>query len=155
MLPNTENHFPDYFPLHNQTLEFYFLYGNSLSPTFILHSEFDLRWTKCTLSDNCRWEREKTDERGERKVRIKKILKTFTIFIRTIPNIRLYCSKYQNFLTFDTPHDDLFLVCQMPNIWHLTHLIRMLLLPIDSINFLWKNTSESAEFKQLRGYIMP
>ena len=117
MLPNTENHFPDYFPLHNQTLEFYFLYGNSLSPTFILHSEFDLQWTKCTLSDNCRWEREKTDERGERKVRIKKILKTFTIFIRTIPNIRLYCSKYQNFLTFDTSW---WFVFGVPNAKYLT-----------------------------------
>ena len=35
MLPNTGNHFLDYFPLQNQIPIFQFLYGNSLSPTFI------------------------------------------------------------------------------------------------------------------------
>jgi len=50
MLPNIENHFSNYFPLHNQTLKFYFPFGNSLSPAFILHSKFDLQWTKRSLS---------------------------------------------------------------------------------------------------------
>ena len=50
MLPNTVNHFLDYFPLQNQTLGFHFPYGNSLSPAFILHSEFNLDRTKRSLS---------------------------------------------------------------------------------------------------------
>ena len=50
MLPNTENRFPDYFPLQNQTPGFQFPYGNSFSPAFILHSEFNLHRAKCSLS---------------------------------------------------------------------------------------------------------
>jgi len=37
MLQNTRNRFSDYFLLQNQTPGFYFLYGNSFAPTFILH----------------------------------------------------------------------------------------------------------------------
>ena len=46
MLPNIGNRFLDYFPLQNQTPGFHFPYGNLLFPAFILHSEFDLHWTK-------------------------------------------------------------------------------------------------------------
>ena len=49
MLPNTRNHFLDYFPLQNQTPKSHFPYRNSLSHAFILHLEFDLHWTKCSL----------------------------------------------------------------------------------------------------------
>ena len=43
--------------------------------------------------------------------------------------MRAYYSMSQNFLTFNTSHDGFFwcLVCQMPNIWHLAHLMIMLL----------------------------
>ena len=50
MLPNTRNRFSDYFSLQNQTPEFYFPYGNSFTLAFILHSEFDLHRTKCSLT---------------------------------------------------------------------------------------------------------
>ena len=50
MLPNTENRSSDYFPLQNQTPGFHFPYGNSFSPAFILHSEFNLHRAKCSLS---------------------------------------------------------------------------------------------------------
>ena len=49
MLPNTKNCFPNYFPLQNQTLGFHFPYENSFSPTFILHSEFDLHRAKRSI----------------------------------------------------------------------------------------------------------
>ena len=51
MLTNTKNCFLNYFPLQNQTLEFYFPYENSLFPTFILHSEFNLHSTKHSLNN--------------------------------------------------------------------------------------------------------
>ena len=56
MLLNIENRFLDYFPLQNQTPKLYFPYRNSLSPTFILHSKFDLHWTKNSLN-NFNWKR--------------------------------------------------------------------------------------------------
>ena len=46
-----ENRFLEYFLLQNQTPGFHFPYRNSLSPTFILHSEFDLHRTKCSLKE--------------------------------------------------------------------------------------------------------
>ena len=46
MLSNTEN---DYFLLQNQTPKFHLPQKNSFSPTFILHSKFDLHRSKCSL----------------------------------------------------------------------------------------------------------
>ena len=56
----------------------------------------------------------------------KKIINADGILVRTVSKMRAYCNMSHNFSTFNTPHDALFLVCQMPNIWHLTHLMRML-----------------------------
>ena len=49
MLPNARNHFPDYFLLRNQTLEFHFPYRNSFALAFILHLEFYLHRAKRSL----------------------------------------------------------------------------------------------------------
>ena len=40
----------------------------------------------------------------------KKIINAYSILIQTVPKMRAYCSMSQNFSTFSTPHDDLFLV---------------------------------------------
>ena len=45
----------------------------------------------------------------------KKIKNTYTIFIHTVPKIRRYCSMSQKFLTFNTPHEGLFLMFGVPN----------------------------------------
>ena len=37
------------------------------------------------------------------------------IVVRTIPKMEQYCSMFQNFDTFKTPHDALFLVFGVPN----------------------------------------
>ena len=49
MLPNTENHFLNYFLLQNQTPGFHFSYGNLFPLAFILHLEFNLHRTKRSL----------------------------------------------------------------------------------------------------------
>ena len=49
MLPNTKNHFLNYFSLQNQTPGFHFSYGNLFPPAFILHLEFNLHRTKRSL----------------------------------------------------------------------------------------------------------
>ena len=41
--------------------------------------------------------------------------------------MRVYCSMSQNFDTFNTPHDALFLVFGVPNAKYLARLMRMLL----------------------------
>ena len=67
--------------------------------------------------------KEESDERGERKEN-KKILNTYGISVRTLSYLRAYCSMSQNFETFSTPDEGLFLclvcqMCQIFGIWHI------------------------------------
>ena len=45
----------------------------------------------------------------------KKIINAYSILIQTMPKMRAYCSMSQNFSTFSTPHDALFLVFGVSN----------------------------------------
>ena len=56
--------------------------------------------------------------RKEREKRIKKILNLYSISVRMLSYLRVYCSMAQNFDTFNTPHDALFLVFGVPNAKH-------------------------------------
>ena len=51
---------------------------------------------------------------GERKVN-KIIKRNYTIFVRTLSYLKAYCSISQNFETFSTSHEGLFLVFGVPN----------------------------------------
>ena len=64
------------------------------------------------------------EEREKRKEN-KNILNPYSIFVRTLSYLKVYYSMPQNFDTFNTPHDALFLVfgvlnakCQIFGIWH-------------------------------------
>ena len=62
--------------------------------------------------------KEESDERGERKEN-KKTLNKNSIPIRMLSYLRAYCSMSQNFETFSTPDEGLFLclMCQMCQIF--------------------------------------
>ena len=59
--------------------------------------------------------------REEREKRKKKKIKPYAILFYTVPKLRRYYNMFQNFDTFNTPYDALFLVCQMPNIFGIWH----------------------------------
>ena len=72
------------------------------------------------------------NEKREKKLNKKKI----STSVRTIPKMERYCSRISKFIGFRKPHEKGFLVfgvsnakylvCQMPNIWYLAHLLVML-----------------------------
>ena len=49
----------------------------------------------------------------------KKILNLDSISVRTLSYLRVYCSMFHNFDTFNTPHDALFLVFGVSNVKYL------------------------------------
>jgi len=49
----------------------------------------------------------------------KKTINTYGILIHTMPKMKAYCNMSQNFITFNTPHDALFLVFGVPNVKYL------------------------------------
>ena len=71
-------------------------------------------------------------EKREKKLNKKKM----STSVRTIPKMERYCSRISKFIGFRKPHEKGFLVfgvsnakylvCQMPNIWYLAHLLVML-----------------------------
>ena len=63
----------------------------------------------------------------ERESIIRKTIKILQFVNSTIPNLKWYCSPLLKVLEFETSDEEAFLVCQMPNIWHLAHLILVLL----------------------------
>ena len=70
-----------------------------------------------------RTEREEIESDGERKEN-KKILNQNGIAIRMLSYLRAYCSMSQNFETFSTADEGLFLclvcqMCQIFGIWHI------------------------------------
>ena len=74
--------------------------------------------------------KKKKKEREERKSQKKErefFFFSFSIFIHTVPKMEWYCLCVSKIITFGTSYGRDFwcLMCQMPNIWHLAHLIRM------------------------------
>ena len=76
--------------------------------------------------------KKKKNEREERKSQKEErenfFFFSFSIFIHTVPKMERYCLCVPKIITFGKSYRRGFwcLVCQMSNIWHLAHLIRML-----------------------------
>ena len=82
--------------------------GKVMRREILSKDERDLEWT----------EREEIESDRERKEN-KKILNQNGIDVHTLSNMRAYCSMFQNFETFSTVDEGLFLclVCQMCQIF--------------------------------------